>query len=84
MPGAMGGAITASILLKKFKLSCEDCLRWMFILSMLTLAFSATFLIQCDNADFVGVNYGNGSISGQANQGNYGNWCISGQTNQGN
>ena len=56
----------------------------MFIVSMLTLAFGATFLIQCDNADFFGVNYGNWSISGQTNQGNYGDWSISGQTNQGN
>ena len=62
VPGAAGGNIVGSILVKKLHMDCYKCARGTFIMSLLTMSVFSVFFIQCDNAQFHGVNVPNTSL----------------------
>ena len=61
-PGAAGGNIVGSLFVKKLQMDCNRCARGMFIMSLLVMSLFSVFFIQCDNAQFYGVNVPNTSL----------------------
>ena len=62
VPGAAGGSVVGSIIVKKLKMDCRSCIRGMFIMSCLLVMLSFAFFLECDNAQFYGVNVSNTSL----------------------
>jgi len=56
VPGAAGGSILGSYMIKRLRLTCSQLLRYHLLMSLVATALVAMFFIQCKQQSFVGVN----------------------------